>query len=48
MTFVTFNFNDSLVPISNRVAENIMRSSLGKAISSEEENISCFSRYDQN
>ena len=29
MTFITFNFNDSLVPISNRVAENIMRSSLG-------------------
>ena len=36
MTFITFNFNDSLVPISNRVAENTMRSSLGTALSSEE------------
>ena len=45
MTFITFNFNDSLVPISNRVAENIMRSSLGKAISSEEGKHIMFSRY---
>ena len=45
MTFITFNFNDSLVPISNRVAENYMRSSLGKAISSEEGKHIMFSRY---
>ena len=45
MTLITFNFNDSLVPISNRVAENIMRSSLGKAISSEEGKHIMFSRY---
>ena len=45
MTFITFNFNDSLVPISNRVAENIMRSSLGKAFSSEEGKHIMFSRY---
>ncbi|WP_288261805.1 LptF/LptG family permease [uncultured Prochlorococcus sp.] len=45
MTCITFNFNDSLVPISNRVAENIMRSSLGKAISSEEGKHIMFSRY---
>ena len=45
MTFLTFNFNDNLVPISNRVAENIMRSSLGKAISSEEGKHIMFSRY---
>ena len=36
MTFITFSFNDSLVPISNRVAENTMRSSW-TALSSEEE-----------
>ena len=45
MTYLTFNFNDSLVPISNRVAENTMRSSLGKAISSEEGKHIMFSRY---
>jgi len=45
MTFITFNFNDSLVPVSNRLAENIMRSSLGKAISSEEGKHIMFSRY---
>ena len=45
MTFITFNFNDNLVPISNRVAENIMRSSLGKAIGSEEGKHIMFSRY---
>ncbi len=45
MTFITFNFNDSLVPTSNRVAENIMRSSLGKAFSSEEGKHIMFSRY---
>ena len=45
MTFITFNFNDSLVPISNRIAENIMRSSLGTAISSEEGKHIMFSRY---
>ena len=45
MTFITFNFNDSLVPISNRLAENTMRSSLGKAINSEEGKHIMFSRY---
>ena len=45
MTFVTFSFNDSLVPISNRVAENTMRSSLGTALSSEEGKHIMFSRY---
>ena len=45
MTFITFNFNDSLVPISNRVAENTMRSSLGTDFSSEEGKHIMFSRY---
>ena len=45
MTCVTFYFNDSLVPISNRVAENTMRSSLGTAFSSEEGKHIMFSRY---
>ena len=45
MTFLTFSFNDSLVPISNRIAENTMRASLGKAISSEEGKHIMFSRY---
>ena len=45
MTFITFNFNDSLVPSSNKFAENIMRSSLGKAFSSEEGKHIMFSRY---
>ena len=45
MTFLTFTFNDSLVPMSNRVAENTMRASLGKAISSEEGKHIMFSRY---
>ena len=45
MTYLTFTFNDSLVPISNRVAEDTMRSSLGKAISSEEGKHIMFSRY---
>ena len=42
---LTFTFNDSLVPISNQVAENTMRTSLGKAISSEEGKHIMFSRY---
>ena len=45
MTLLTFTFNDSLVPISNRVAENTMQTSLGKAISSEEGKHIMFSRY---
>ena len=45
MTFLTFTFNDSLVPMSNRYAENTMRTSLGKAISSEEGKHIMFSRY---
>ena len=45
MTCLTFTFNDSLVPVSNRVAENTMRESLGKAISSEEGKHIMFSRY---
>ena len=45
MTFVTFIFNDSIVPISNRIAETTLRSSLGKTISSEEGKHIMFSRY---
>ena len=45
MTCITFYFNDSLVPISNRVAENTLRSSLGTAFSSEEGKHIMFSRY---
>ncbi len=45
MTCITFYFNDSLVPLSNRVAENTMRSSLGTAFSSEEGKHIMFSRY---
>ena len=45
MTLLTFTFNDSLVPISNRAAENTMQTSLGKAISSEEGKHIMFSRY---
>ena len=45
MTFLTFSFNDSLLPVSNRVAENTLRESLGKAISSEEGKHIMFSRY---
>ena len=45
MTCLTFTFNDSLVPVSNRVAENTLRESLGKAISSEEGKHIMFSRY---
>ncbi len=45
MTCLTFSFNDSLVPVSNRVAENTLRESLGKAISSEEGKHIMFSRY---
>ena len=45
MTFLTFTFNDSLVPASNRAAENTMQASLGKAISSEEGKHIMFSRY---
>ena len=45
MTCITFYFNDSLVPISNRVAENTMRYSLGTAFSSEEGKHIMFSRY---
>ncbi len=45
MTLLTFTFNDSLVPMSNRGAENTMRTSLGKAISSEEGKHIMFSRY---
>ena len=45
MTLLTFSFNDSLVPMSNRLAENTMRTSLGKAISSEEGKHIMFSRY---
>ena len=45
MTLLTFSFNDSLVPMSNRVAENTMRTSLGTAFSSEEGKHIMFSRY---
>tara|TARA_Y100000589_G_scaffold3317_1_gene3052 strand:- start:393 stop:1190 length:798 start_codon:yes stop_codon:yes gene_type:complete len=45
MTILTFTFNDSLVPISNRLAENTMRESLGTAFSNEEGKHIMFSRY---
>ena len=46
MTLMTFVFNDNLVPISNRVAADIMQNSLGKSIKTEKGkyNIS-FSKY---
>ena len=36
MTGLTFIFNDSIVPLANRNAEFILKSSLGKAIATEE------------
>ena len=46
MTFLTFSFNDKLVPISNRVATDLMQNSLGKSMRTEKGryNIS-FSKY---
>ena len=46
MTFLTFIFNDSLVPISNRFATDITQNSLGKSIRTQKGkyNIS-FSKY---
>jgi len=46
MTLLTFVFNDNLVPISNRLAADIMQNSLGKSIRTEKGkyNIS-FSKY---
>ena len=46
MTLLTFVFNDNLVPISNRVAADIMQNSLGKSMRTEKGkyNIS-FSKY---
>ena len=46
MTLLTFVFNDNLVPISNRVAADIMQNSLGKSMRAEKGkyNIS-FSKY---
>jgi len=35
MTFLTFVFNDNLVPISNRLSTDIMQNSLGKSMSTE-------------
>jgi len=45
MTILTFTFNNSLVPITNRVAENTMRESLGTSFSNEEGKHIMFSRY---
>ena len=45
MTILTFTFNDSLVPISNRLAETTMRESLGTAFSNEEGKHIMFSKY---
>ena len=45
MTMITFTFNDSIVPISNRISESTLRSSLGKTISSEQGKHIMFSRY---
>ena len=46
MTLLTFIFNDNLVPISNRVAADIMQNSIGKSMKTEKGkyNIS-FSKY---
>ena len=46
MTFLTFTFNDNLVPISNRVAADLLQDSLGKSMRTEKGryNIS-FSKY---
>jgi len=46
MTILTFIFNDNLVPISNRLAADIMQNSIGKSIKTEKGkyNIS-FSKY---
>jgi lipopolysaccharide export system permease protein len=46
MTGLTFYFNDNLVPTSNKLAENALRSGIGKSFSTEEgkQNI-MFSRY---
>ena len=46
MTLLTFVFNDNLVPISNRIAADVMQNSLGKSIRTEKGkyNIS-FSKY---
>ncbi len=45
MTLITFTFNDNIVPISNRISEATLRSSLGKTISSEQGKHIMFSRY---
>jgi len=46
MTLLTFFFNDNLVPISNRVAADIMQNNIGKSIKTEKGkyNVS-FSKY---
>ena len=46
MTFLTFTFSDNLVPISNRVASDLLQNSLGKSMRTEKGkyNIS-FSKY---
>ncbi len=46
MTFLTFTFSDNLVPISNRVATDLLQNSLGKSMRAEKGkyNIS-FSKY---
>ncbi len=46
MTFLTFTFSDNLVPISNRVAADLLQNSLGKSMRTEKGryNIS-FSKY---
>ena len=46
MTFLTFTFSDNLVPISNRVAADLLQNSLGKSVRTEKGryNIS-FSKY---
>ena len=45
MTLITFTFNNSIVPVSNRISEITLRSSLGKTISSEQGKHIMFSRY---
>ena len=47
MTGLTFVFNDSIVPLANRNAEFILKSSLGKAIATEEGEDIIYSRKGQ-
>ena len=46
MTFLTFTFSDNLVPISNRVASDLLQNSLGKSMRAEKGRYNItFSKY---